>query len=87
LVSSATLDALRQLDDVADDLELEDASIARVGGHDVALVTLVHVDPPHEHELIGAALARQSPDTAAVRAVLDAVNRRLPFLPGGRRSG
>ena len=87
LVSSATLDALRQLDDVADDLELEDASIARVGGHDVALVTLVHVDPPHEHELIGAALARQSPDTAAVRAVLDAVNRRLPFLPGGRRGG
>jgi hypothetical protein len=87
LVSSAALDALRQLDDVADDLELEDASIARVGGHDVALVTLVHVDPPHEYELIGSALARQSPDTAAVRAVLDAVNRRLPFLAGGQRGG
>jgi hypothetical protein len=82
LVSSATLDALRQLDDAAEALEIEDASIARVGGHDVAVVTLVHVDPPHEYELLGAALARQSPDAAAVRAVLDAVNRRLPYLAG-----
>jgi hypothetical protein len=80
LVSSATLDALCQLDDAAEALEVEDASIVRVGGHDVAVVTLAHVDPPHEHELIGAALARRSPDAAAVRAVLDAVNRRLPFL-------
>jgi hypothetical protein len=80
LVSSATLDALRQLDDAAEALEVEDASIVRVGGQDVAVVTLVHVDPPHEHELIGAVLARRSPDTATVRAVLDAVNRCLPFL-------
>ena len=83
LLSSATLDALRQLDDAAEAVELEDASMARVGGHDVVLVTLVHVDPPHEHQLIGAALARQSPDAAAVRAVLDAVNRRLSYLDGG----
>ncbi len=87
LVSSATLDAIRQLEDSAEALELEDASIARVGAHDVALVTLIHVDPPHEHELIGAALARQSQDTAAVRAVLDAVNRRLPFLVRDQRVG
>ena len=82
LVSSATLDALRQLDAAAEALEIEDASIARVGGHDVAVVTLVHVDPPQEYELLGAALARQSPDAAAVRAILDAVNRRLPYLAG-----
>jgi hypothetical protein len=86
LLASATLDALRQLVDAADALELEDASIARVGGHDVAVVTLVHVDPPHEDVLIGAVLARQSPDSATVRAVLDAVNRRLSYL-GGDRSG
>ena len=84
LLSSATLDALRQLDDAAEAVELEDASMARAGGHDVVLVTLVHVDPPHEHQLIGAALARQSPDTAAVRAVLDAVNRRLSHLESGQ---
>jgi hypothetical protein len=83
LLASATLDALRQLDDAAEAVELEDASLARVGGHDVVLVTLVHVDPPHEHQLIGAALARHQPDAAAVRAVLDAVNRRLSHLDGG----
>jgi hypothetical protein len=38
------------------------------------------VDPPHEYGLVGSALARQSPDAAAVRAVLDAVNRRLSHL-------
>ena len=84
LLALATLDALRQLVDAAQALELEDASIARVGSHDVALVTLVHVDPPLEYQLIGAVLARQSPDSAAVRAVLDAVNRRLAYLGGDR---
>ncbi|HEV3452746.1 MAG TPA: hypothetical protein VG869_16300 [Acidimicrobiia bacterium] len=82
LVASATLDALRQLHDGAQALEVEDASVARVGSHDVVAVTLIHLDPPHEFELVGAALARQSPDLGAVRAVLDAVNRRLPYLPG-----
>jgi hypothetical protein len=87
LVASATLDALRQLVDAAAALELEDASIARLSGHNVAVVTLVYVDPPHEHHLIGAVLARQSPDSAAVRAVLDAVNRRLSYLRGDRSGG
>jgi hypothetical protein len=82
LVASAALDALRQLDDGADALEVEDAATTQVGGREVIAVTLVHLDPPHEHELVGAALARRSPDVATVRAVLDAVNRRLPYLPG-----
>jgi hypothetical protein len=82
LVASAALDALRQLDDSAEALEVEDASTTRVGSQDVIAVTLVHLDPPHEYELVGAALARRSPDVAVVRAVLDAVNRRLPYLPG-----
>lgn len=81
LVSAATLDALRQLDGAADALDVEDASVAQVGSQEVVAVTLVHVDPPHEFELVGSALARRSPDVAAVRAVLDAVNRRLPFIP------
>jgi hypothetical protein len=80
LFSSATLDALRQLDNAADAMELEDASMVRVGSHDLVVVTLVQVDPPHESQLVGATLARQAPDVAAVRAVLDAVNRRLSYL-------
>ncbi len=83
LVATATLDALRQLDSGADALEVEEASMTRVGSQDVVAVTLIHLDPPHEHELVGAVLARRSPDVAAVRAVLDAVNRRLPRLPSG----
>jgi hypothetical protein len=83
LIASATLDALRQLDPGADALEVEEAALARVGSQDVVAVTLIHLDPPHEHELLGAALARRSPEVAAVRAVLDAVNRRLSRLPRG----
>ena len=86
LLASAALDALRQLVDAAESLELEDVAMARVGGHDVALVTLLQVDPPHEYELVGSALARQSPDAAAVRAVLDALNRRLSCLDKDRSS-
>ena len=82
LVASAALDALRQLHDGAEALEVEDASTTQVGSQEVIAVTLVHLDPPHEYELVGAALARRSPDVAVVRAVLDAVNRRLPYLPG-----
>jgi hypothetical protein len=80
LVASAAIDALRQLDDGAEALDVDDASTMQVGSHEVVAVTLVHLDPPHEHELVGAALARRSPDVAVVRAVLDAVNRRLPYL-------
>jgi hypothetical protein len=82
LVATATLDALRQLDNGAETLDVEDASATQVGSQEVIAVTLVHLDPPHEYELVGAALARRSPDVAVVRAVLDAVNRRLPYLPG-----
>lgn len=84
LLASAALDALRQLVDAAESLELEDASMALVGGRDVAVVTLVQVDPPHEFGLVGSALAQQSPDAATVRAVLDAVNRRLSYLDRDR---
>jgi hypothetical protein len=83
LIATATLDALRQLDNAAEALDVQDASLTRIGNQDVVAVTLVEVNPPHEHELLGAALARRSPDVATVRAVLDAVNRRLPYLPGG----
>lgn len=80
LFSSATLDALRQLDEAAAVLELEDASMVRIGSHDVVVVTLVEVAPPYEHQLVGATLARHAPDVAAVRSVLDAVNRRMSHL-------
>jgi hypothetical protein len=83
LVASAALDALRQLDEAAGAIDVDDVAVTHVGSQEIVAVTLVHVDPPDERVLVGAALARQSPDIAAVRAVLDAVNRRLPYLPSG----
>jgi hypothetical protein len=77
LVASATLDALRQLDDAAGQLDVVGAEISRVGAHDVALVTLVSVEMPHERYLSGSAIVHNSADDAIVRAVLDATNRRL----------
>jgi hypothetical protein len=72
-----------QLDEAAGAIDVDDVAVTHVGGQEIVAVTLVHVDPPDERLLVGAALARQSPDIAAVRAVLDAVNRRLPYLPAG----
>jgi hypothetical protein len=85
LVAAATLDALRQLDDGADSLDIDSAQLTRVGADDVMVVTLVCVDPPHEERLSGSAILHQHADDAVVRAVLDATNRRLPFL--SRRPG
>jgi hypothetical protein len=86
-VASATLDALRQLDDASAAIDVDEVAVTTVGRQDVVAVTLVHIDPPDERVLVGSALARQSPDIAVVRAVLDAVNRRLPYLPSGLAPG
>lgn len=84
LVAAATLDALRQLEPAASCLDVVGAEVARVGSHDVALVTVVSVDASTESHLAGSAIVHQSPDDALVRAVLDAVNRRLPIWSEGR---
>lgn len=80
LLAEATLDALRQLEPVAECLDVDTALVARAGAHDVVVVLLVSVDPPHERHLSGSAIVHQHTDDAVVRAVLDATNRRLPNL-------
>lgn len=84
LVANATLDALRQLEPAASRLDVVGAEITRVGSHDVALVTVVAVEASVESHLAGSAIVHHSPDDAVVRAVLDAVNRRLPIWSEGR---
>jgi len=84
LVATATLDALRQLHSWAEAVDVEDASVDVVGSQEVVVVSLIHVDPPNEFQLVGTALARQAPDVATVRAVLDAVNRRISQGGGGQ---
>ncbi|MBV8949277.1 MAG: hypothetical protein JOZ99_00260 [Actinobacteria bacterium] len=81
LVATATLDALRQLDPVAECLDVDSAQVTRAGASEIALVTIVFVVPPGEQLVSGSAVVRghQEPDAVA-RAVLDATNRRLPQL-------
>ena len=78
LVAAAVIDALRQVQPIGDALVVDAAGIVRVGTHDVAVVTLVHVAPPAEHVLSGSAVVTGgNGDEAIARAVLDATNRRL----------
>ena len=79
LVAAATIDAWQQLDAV-DALEIDEATTTRLGDEELVIVTVVSLEPPHELRLSGSAIVRQHRDDATVRAVLDAVNRRLPHL-------
>lgn len=82
LLATATLDALRQLEPAAECIDLDSATLVRVGAHDLVAVVLTQSEPPHEHHLAGSALIHSGGDDAAVRAVLDATNRRLPLISG-----
>ena len=84
MVASATIDALRQLEPAAERLDVSGAELTRVGGADVAVVTLAVVEPPLERQLTGSAVVHHLADDAVVRSVLDAVNRRLPYLAPDR---
>lgn len=80
LVAQATLDALRHLVPAVDAADIETATIARVGPRDVAVTTVVFMNPPVEEFASGSALVRESEQDAVARSVLDALNRRLPQL-------
>jgi len=82
VVAQATLDGLRQLEPAALRVDVETATVVRVGERSVALATVVVMRPPHEEVMAGAAVVRAAGDHDAVaRAVLHAVNRRLGQLP------
>ena len=81
LIAQATLEAMRELLPVAECADVEMANIMTVGIRNVALATIVFVDPPHEMAVSGSAIVRGGDDADAVaRAVLDATNRRLGRL-------
>lgn len=81
LTASATLDALRQLEPAAEQLDIDSAQVVRAGTTDVAIATVVYVQPPAEEVIAGSAIVRQHQEgDAVVRAVLDATNRRLGQL-------
>jgi len=80
LLATASVDALRKLESAGEAFDVATTQIVRAGSEEVAVVTLVCIDPPTEQLLAGAAIVTADYDQAIVRAVLDATNRRLPYL-------
>lgn len=81
LIAQATLDALRQLEPLAESLDVDSAHIVRIGGSDVAVTTVIFVIPPDEQIVSGSAIVRQNNEADAIaRAVLDSTNRRLMMM-------
>lgn len=81
LVAEATLIALRDLEPTAAHASVEMATVAPLGGRDVALTSVVLVRPPNEEIVTGSAPVRTNGEHEALaRSVLDALNRRLPAL-------
>ena len=81
VLAMATVDALRQIEPAAECIDIDHAQILRVGAHDIAVVTVVFVQPPSEQLVSGSAIVRPQQEADAVaRAVLDATNRRLAYI-------
>jgi hypothetical protein len=84
LVASATLEALRELVPAIDAADIDAAQIVRVGARDIAVASIVFVNPPFEETSSGSAPVREPGQTgeheAIARSVLSALNRRLPHL-------
>jgi hypothetical protein len=81
LIAQATLDALRQLEPLAESLDIDAAHVVRIGGADVAVTTVIFVIPPDEQVVSGSAIVRQNNEADAIaRAVLDSTNRRLVMM-------
>ncbi len=80
LVGEATLHALEQA--IGEDTALALAAVETptVGNRAVAIAQVVMVSGGDERLMVGSAIVGQDPSQAAVRAVLDAVNRQVPQL-------
>lgn len=94
MMAWATVDALNQVPEIPESFVLSELKTFTLAGHAVVAVALSYVSSKRREEiLVGAAPERGDGQGAAVRAVLDAVNRRLgqlsrqqpPYLSTGNR--
>jgi hypothetical protein len=75
IIASATLGAVSGL--LGCEAEVEQACVADISGHEIAL-TILRLDAGDPHDLlIGSALIRGDVEDATARSVLSALNRRL----------
>jgi len=81
-VATAALHALEQLIDNKARFEVDHVEVAPAGRDRTVLVTVTMVSGTGTDRLTGSAVVREDVRQAAIRAALDAVNRRLePLLP------
>jgi hypothetical protein len=80
LVGEATLDALDRIFIDLPPLVLDSIGVATVGMRRIAIGVVVGGNSQANELAVGSALAGEDESEAAVRAVLDALNRRLPTL-------
>lgn len=86
-LASAAVEAVNQVPTVREALVLSDLQTVQLGGKSVVVVAVSFLNPRRREEvLIGAVAERGDGQGAAVRAVLDAVNRRLG-VDGTRAAG
>lgn len=80
LIAEATIAALRQALQETAAFGVSSVDIATLGGQRLAIAQVVIVTDADEHLMVGSALADGDASRAVVRAVLDALNRRIPEL-------
>jgi len=77
IVARATLEAVSQLVEL-DAAEVDQAQLVALGSREVAVCTLHFVTQHGEQVVSGSAVVRNDAADAVARAVLDALNRRIP---------
>ncbi|HMO58204.1 MAG TPA: hypothetical protein PKA05_14410 [Roseiflexaceae bacterium] len=79
-IGNATLMAIRELTNANGDLELMHLQRQPFGPTDVCLAHITYTEDNTVDSMLGISIVRNDLPAAAARAVLDAVNRRLPYL-------
>lgn len=80
LAADAALAAVRQLEPLSAPVAVEAASVVDLGSRRIATVTVACAAFNSDEVLTGSAVVRADEASAVARAVLDALNRRLPAL-------
>jgi hypothetical protein len=80
LVGEATLQAMESIFTDTPPLALDSIGTAGVGMRTASIAVIVFAGKQGEELVVGSALSSGDADAAAVKAVLDALNRRLPAL-------
>jgi len=81
LVGEATIDAIEQTFPTMPPIALDAISITPVGQNDVVVAVVVSASPRGAEDInVGSAVVQTDPDDATVKAVLNALNRRLGSL-------